>query len=238
MRILIANGCSNTAGTDIDPNNLIKSPENAWPRWVADELGMSYVNLATVGSGNEQIYRSTAIAISNIVDKDKVDPKSLVVAICWSGFDRYEYWNGTDHRSFSLSSTHVVKQPDPLVKKYIEYRSLMEPEDYSYYKNLFYVYMLAKFLESYGIEYHFSNCLQTFEHPDYFEGSDAVKKEYYNLLDLYGEERMIRHMGFFDDFLVFQNYLQDVPRSPYGNKHHWGVEGQKKYAKLFVENMK
>lgn len=239
MRLLLSNGCSNTAGTDIDPNHLQFCHEKAWPKFVADHFEMHSLNIAEIGSGNEQIQRSTILAVSNLIERDNVAPENLVVAICWSGFDRYEYWNNDKgaHRSFSLSSTHSSNQQDPLVRKYVEYRSMIEPEDYANYKNLFYVYNTARLLESYGVEYYFSNCLHSFCHPSNFTGSDSLRDNYLNLLDLYNGTRVDRHLGFFDHRELFRYQLKDSPRSPYGNTYHWGEEGQKKYADFFIKHI-
>jgi hypothetical protein len=238
MKILLANGCSNTAGTDIDPNNLQKCGEEAWPRWVAEHYNIPYVNIAEVGSGNEQISKSTIITVSNLIEIDKFSHDDLTVAICWSGFDRYEYWDSdkNKHKSFSLSSTSVVNKPKDIVKKYIEIRSLMEPQDYSNYKNLYYMYTTARVLESYGIKYYFSNCLNSFEHPDRLKTTDEIMEIYTNLLNLYGS-RIEKQMGFWNTNELFTSLLDKTPRSPYGNGYHWGREGQQLYATKFIEHM-
>lgn len=238
MKILLANGCSHTAGSDIDPDNMRSCAEQAWPRWVADHYKIPYVNIAEGGSGNEQISRSTILTISNLIDIDKVNPKDLIVTICWSGFDRYEYWS-EDHqqiRSFALSSVKSPYNPGELVKKYIEYRSLVEPENYSNYKNLYYIYNTAKFLELNNIKYYFSSALNSFIPPAQLESGSKIKEMYQNILNLYGK-RIDNHLGFFDNRKTFRTYLQDVPRSEYGMGTHWGTEGQQKYANFFIEHM-
>jgi hypothetical protein len=239
MKLLIANGCSNTAGSDIDPNNLRYCAEKAWPRWVADHFGWDQMNIAQGGSGNEQISRSTIITIANLIEKQNKNPEDIVVTVCWSGFDRYEFWDVKEnlHKSFALSSTHTPYVPEPMVKQYIELRSLIEPEYYGNYKNLYYMYTLTKFLESYGIEYYFANCLKSFVRPKDFKGPNNLRGEYFNLLDLYGRNRIERHLGFFDVDKTFLKYLQGTPKSPLGFGMHWGEEGQKKYAKFFVDHI-
>lgn len=238
MKILLASGCSNTAGTDIDPSNLLKCAEEAWPRWVADHYKIPYVNIAEIGAGNEQISRSIITTVSNLIELDNFPADNIIVAVCWSGFDRYEYWDSdkNKHRSYALSSTTVVNPPPAIIKKYIEMRSLMEPEDYSNYKNLFYIYTTAKILESYGVKYYFSNCLNTFAIPQNLNSSKELKEMYLNMLNLYGS-RMKRHFGFFNREETFFSILQPIPRSPYGNGWHWGREGQQFYAKKFIEHM-
>ena len=239
MKILLANGCSHTAGVDIDPNKLYRCPEKSWPKWVADHYNWQYNNIAMGGAGNEQISRSTIVAIGNMIEIEKQDPKNIVVAICWSGFNRYEYWHKEDqkHKSFSLNITKSPYTPDEIYLKYIEARSMVEPEDYANYKNLYYIHTLAKVLESYGVEYYFANCLQTFTLPKDFKGSSNLRSEYFNLLELYGS-RIERHLGFFNKHKTFFQQLQGTPKSPHGLGMHWGEEGQKKYAEFFIQHMK
>ena len=238
MKILLANGCSHTAGVDIYPDQLHKCPEMAWPRWVADHYGYQYFNIAMGGSGNEQISRSTVVAIGNMIEIEKKDPKDIVVAVCWSGFNRYEYWHAGDqkHKSYSLNISKSPYVPEEIYLKYIEARTMVEPEEYANYKNLYYIHTLAKVLESYGVKYYFANCLQTFIEPRKFKGSNNLRSEYYNLLELYGS-RIENHLGFFDRSKIFYEHLQGTPKSPHGLGMHWGEAGQKKYAELFIQHI-
>jgi hypothetical protein len=238
MKILIANGCSHTAGSDIDPENKFKCPESAWPRWVADHYNIPYLNIAAGSSGNEQICRSSIISISNIIENEKLyETSDIIVCILWSGFDRYEYWSNYQgcHRSMSLTSTYKVSG-DFLyeVGKYIESRSLIEPESYSNYKNLYHMYVLAKFLESYNIKYYFGNALKHFTPVSEFKAHVNLKYEYSNLLELYGNRKQ-NHLGFFDEDNTYKYILRDMPHTPDGV--HWGIEGQQFYANHFIKHM-
>ena len=237
MKLFLANGCSNTAGSEIDEHNMVYCHESSWPKWVADHYGMEHFNIAEPGSGNEQINRSTIITVSNLIENEKLNPKDLIVGILWSGFDRYEYWSEEKDkfRSFSMSSPKKFS-PNQHITKYIEYRSLVETKDYAYYKNLYYMFNTAKFLESYGIEYYFTNCMNNFVHPNDLKASNNFKGNYANLLNLYGS-RIDRHLGFFNGSDVFIQLLNDTPRSKLGTGFHWGEEGQKKYAMHFIEHM-
>jgi hypothetical protein len=239
MKILLANGCSNTAGSEINENNVRYCPESAWPNWVAKKLNVNWVNIAEPGSGNEQISRSTILSVSNLIDIDKFNPNNLIVCILWSGFDRYEFWSEDkdNFRSFSMSAPGKYSPPSDIVKKYIEYRSLVETTEYSYYKNLYYIYITAKFLESYKIKYYFANCMNTFVDPNSLKCTDNFKNNYNNLLNLYGQGRIENHYGFFDQSKTFLYLLKDTPRSPIGTGFHWGELGQKEYAKYFIKHM-
>jgi hypothetical protein len=234
-KILIANGCSFTAGHGIDPNNFEECREAAWPRWVADHYNYNWVNMAVGSSGNEQMSRSTIITISNLIEVDKCNPEDIIVCILWSGFNRYEYWSNQQGHHFSLSLNHKkLGSFEYEAKKYVEAKSVIEPDNYSNYKNLYYIYTLAKFLESYNIKYYFANAINEFTQLHEFEGHPNLKHEYSNLLNLYGN-RKENHLGFFDKHKLYDNILKDMPRTIDGS--HWGIDGQKKYAMHFIENM-
>lgn len=241
MKFLLANGCSHTIGCELDPNDMQRCPELTWPRWVADHYGIDYVNIASGGAGNEQITRTTILKTTKLIETDKVDPKDFMVCILWSGFDRYEYWDKQKdgHRSFSPHNLKSPWQPEETVRRYAELRSLIEDEDYSHYKNLYYMFNLAKVLEGYGVEYHFGNALNIFKPLDRIGGSDNFKKQYADLLEMYGD-RAQNHLGFADHRFAFRKYLMDIrpsEKSPLGTGSHWGEVGQKRYAELFVKHI-
>ena len=237
-KILIANGCSHTAGAEIDPASLFKCYDKAWPKFVADHYGMDYINIAMSGSSNEQIQRSTTIYISKLIAQGQ-DPSNLFVVVAWSGFDRYEFWDPEKqkHHSFSLLIQQSAYRPADDIMRYIEAKSLIEPENYSNYKSLLYVFQLAIFLERYNIKYCFSNAIRSFELQTKFVGSDNLKREYFELLDLYGRKRIDNHLGFFYKPHVFAEYLKKLPRTNLGGGGHWGEDGQKKYAEFFIQHM-
>jgi hypothetical protein len=240
MKLLLANGCSHTAGSDIDSNNLSRCVESAWPRWVADHYGIKFLNIAEPGSGNEQISRSTIMMVSNLIEFEKILPEDLSVCIAWSGFDRYEYWSDKhdQFKSYTINMVSDAKRkynPGDDVRKYIEYRTLIETSDYSQYKNLYYIYTTAKILDSYNLKYYFSNTYQTFQYPQQLKQSENLTNIYVNMLNLYGN-RLENHLGFFDAEKTLKNILKNIPNSPYGFGH-WGEDGQKEYAKHFIKHM-
>lgn len=236
MKIFLANGCSNTAGSEMRSDDMRYCHELSWPQWVSEHYGYRNINIAEPGSSNEQINRSTIVYVSNLIKT--VDPKDLVVGILWSGFDRYEFWSKeTDNfKSLSMTSRMYNNMTDQTLKKYIEYRSLIETEEYSYYKNLYYIYNTALFLESHNIEYYFANCMHVFLAPDILNASENFKQNYANLLSLYGS-RGNKHLGFGNGDDVYIRLLRQVPRSPLGSGMHWGEDGQKKYAEHFIQHM-
>lgn len=236
MKILIANGCSHTAGTNIDPDNLESCKNLAWPRWVSEHYDLDCINLAEGGSGNEQISRTIILVLSSMLSTGLV-AKDTVVAIAWSGFDRYEFWSQKTrkHMSVGLGST-MMNYVDTDVKRYVEARSLIEFEEYANYKNLYYIYTTALYLESQGIKYIFSNALRPFKDPSTFASQRELRSEYVNLINLYGA-RAEQHLALFDNTQTLKSILKDTPCSPLGDKQHWSEQGQKKYAEYFIQHV-
>jgi hypothetical protein len=235
MKILFANGDSNTIGAELNPHNIYQDPQNAWPRWLSDKYNIPYVNIAVGGSGNEQICRSTITYISAMIELDNYKPEDIFVVILWTSFNRYEYWSYDErsHRSNSINSTH---DPKGNVRKYVEYKTLIESDPYMQYKNLYYIYNTAKFLESYGIKYFFANSLKTFMTPDEFDESEEqieMKIEYRILYEIYSK-RISEHLAFHNKEDLFRDYLtaKGCALTDLGFKKHFSIEGQQAYAEF------
>jgi hypothetical protein len=240
MKILFANGDSNTIGAELNPDNLYGDPTQSWPRWLSDKCNLPYHNVAVGGAGNEQINRSTVTAISSMVEIMKINPEDIFAVVLWTGFNRYEYWSYEQraHRSNSINSTY---NPMGNVRKYVEYRTLIESDHYMVYKNLYHVYNTAKFLESYGIKYFFANGMKPFITPEEFDHSPEqteLKIEYRNLYNIYGS-RKDTHLGFHNKDELFRNYLTNIgcDLSTLGFKTHFDVNGQKKYADYLFDKI-
>ena len=57
--ILIANGCSHTAGAEIEAPLQGECYEKAWPKKLADSLGTNTINLAVSGASDDRVVRTT-----------------------------------------------------------------------------------------------------------------------------------------------------------------------------------
>ena len=53
--LLLANGCSHTAGAEIEFEWQDNCYEKAYPKWCADALGWEYKNIADSGASQERI---------------------------------------------------------------------------------------------------------------------------------------------------------------------------------------
>lgn len=220
--IILVNGDSHTAGCI--PNINTYDYGIAWPRWICESIDSEYINIAEPSSGNEQIFRSTVIAVGQLLSERDNDP--LLVLVMWSGFKRYEIWNGRFHTSRSIKSTSSV---EPALYNYIQSKSAIESDEYNYYKDLFYMYTLALILESHGVSYVFMNNSKVMPRPDEFSDTENLKSEYTRLYNLYGE-RKTTHLGFHNQEETFTGYLKDIKPEVPTPDSYWGVEGHKAYA--------
>jgi len=57
--MLFANGCSHTAGAEIEFENQNCCHEKAWPKHLADSLNMEWTNISLSGGSAERIIRTT-----------------------------------------------------------------------------------------------------------------------------------------------------------------------------------
>jgi len=228
---LLANGCSFTAGTDSTQEKQRYNIDVSWAKYLADSFNMDYFNIATPGEGNEYIYMSTVDWVS------KNSTNDLFVCILWSGFERFLTWDNDEHKSHSLYSI-TMRPTSTFAKSYVESKALMENYEYLIYKNLFYIYMTAVFLERYNIKYCFMNAFDGFVNPDNISNK-KIKELYITLLKTYNE-RIPKHLGFSNHSEMYSPYLREVlkiPNAPYGTKTHWGEDGQTAYANLLQKHI-
>ena len=57
--ILVANGCSHTAGAEMEYPSQRRCYEKAWPRYLAEKLGYDHVNLSDSGASGHRVVRTT-----------------------------------------------------------------------------------------------------------------------------------------------------------------------------------
>jgi len=228
--IIFANGDSHTVATNPIGTSFYNY-DIAWPRWIAEEFKLDYINIAEPGSGNEQISRSTIIKVGSLIKQ--VNPKDILVTILWAGWKRYEFWNDVEskHQSLSLKSKWKPKQE---IVDYVEKRSIVDSDNYTYYKDLFHIYNTAIALESYGVNYVFCNANRCMLTPEEFVDSPELNYEYQQLYNLYGD-RKNNHIGFHNKQETFQEYLKDFPTVVDGP--YWGVEGHKAYANFVQKRL-
>jgi hypothetical protein len=147
-KILLANGCSHVAGSE-SPISFAEP--------LAEKMGMTSVNIATPGGGNDRILRTT-------IDYCVANPVDFVV-IGWTTHERMEITFRDEWQCFGLGR-QVHKSTDLHDDEYVE--RLQQLFDFmslnccTWYphgveKTLVYQISLQSFLEARGIDYIFFN---------------------------------------------------------------------------------
>jgi hypothetical protein len=226
--ITLINGDSHTAGSI--PTICDYDHSMAWPRWLCDSINSQYLNISEPANGNEQIFRSTILSVGQLLTQRPAD--SILVLVMWSGFKRYEFWDGDRHRSYSLQSTFPVNEK---FKNYVDSKSSIESDSYVYYKMLFYMYTLALVLESHGVKYQFMNTSKTMPEP-YAIDDENLKAEYLRVYNLYGD-RKNNHIGFHDEDNTYFGYLKNIKPAVSLPHPYWGEEGHKAYANFVQKRL-
>ena len=243
MITLLANGCSHTAGAEIEYSLQNKCYEKAWPKWLADDMGWNWINLAKSGNSNEQIKRTTIEwIIENVELSNRYKVDELIVMIMWSGFNRFEVWNNQTNKLISACGNFLKVFGDNSkysveLCEYIKYRTIIDNDSVAEYRSLMEVYLTARYLESLNIKYYFMNALYSWKSPTSFE-QEELRPNYKLLYDAYGN-RQKRHLGFSLKTEQFHQYLryQKILVSEHSKWNHWGVEGQqfwKDYLKAWM----
>jgi hypothetical protein len=232
---LIANGCSHTAGAEIEFKYQGTSYNNAWPRWLADIKGWNWINIAQSGSSNEFIGRTTVEWLAENLETNKnYKPEDIVVMIMWAGFNRFELFSHAQNRIRSATIGSDVTKEAPETRALIRYKFQNDPEQYFALKSLLAVYQTARILESFGVKYYFANANTNFCTPEQMIYS--LKPHYTRIYNAYGEREKL-HLGFlrYDD--NFWNYMiqKNVPISEHSANGHYGVDGQQAWANRLIE---
>lgn len=88
--LLLANGCSHTAGAEIESPLQGECYSRAWPKKLANILGYKSKNLAISGASDDRVSRTTIQYLGELKQKPYYDPSQIFVAIAWPGLYRTE----------------------------------------------------------------------------------------------------------------------------------------------------
>ena len=161
--LLLSNGCSHTAGAELEYPQQGDCYDKAWPKHLSYSLGYEHINLSMSGASTNRIVRTTYEFIYNWIKQGK-SFKDLLVIIMWSGIHRTEIYVDESHSyNYDNNWTPMVVGNDARNKKQFS-RSL-----YYYYKSWtanitgyqasceFYIAVtnLQNLLHRYGIKYLF-----------------------------------------------------------------------------------
>ena len=78
--LLVSNGCSHTSGAELEHPQQGECYNKAWPRHLADSLGVNHINISMAGASTHRIIRTTYEFIYDWV-KQRKDTKELLFII-------------------------------------------------------------------------------------------------------------------------------------------------------------
>jgi len=127
--ILVSNGCSHTAGAELEYIEQGECYDKAWPKHLSDNLGYDHINLSMSGASTTRIVRTTYEFIHDYI-KQRKSFKELFVIIMWPGIYRTEVYVDIDHiYNYDNNWTPMVVGNDTRNKKQFP------PSLYYYYKS-------------------------------------------------------------------------------------------------------
>ena len=161
--LLVSNGCSHTAGAELEYASQGECYEKAWPRHLADSLGYEHINLSMSGSSTDRIIRTTYEFIYDYIKQGK-NFKELFIVILWPGIYRTEVYL-EESRDYNYDN----KWSPIIVGNDQQYKKTFSPSLYYYYKSwtanitgyqascAFYIAVtnLQNLFHRYGIKYLF-----------------------------------------------------------------------------------
>jgi len=87
--ILVANGCSHTAGAEMEYVSQRRCYEKAWPKYLSELLGYTHINLSDSGASGHRVVRTTMRYVIDQFSKRK-DLSDHFFIINWPGAHRTE----------------------------------------------------------------------------------------------------------------------------------------------------
>jgi len=128
--ILVSNGCSHTAGAELESSTQGECYEKAWPKHLADSLGYEHINLSMSGASTNRVLRTTYEFIHDYIIQGK-DLKKLFIVILWPGIFRTELY--IEGKSTSYNYDHYWTPM--LVANAEQYKTEYLPIHYHYFKS-------------------------------------------------------------------------------------------------------
>ena len=127
--ILVSNGCSHTAGAELEYPQQGECYEKAWPKHLADSLDYDHINLSISGASTNRIVRTTYEFIYNWIKQGK-SVKDVFIVVLWSGIYRTEIYVDESHLyNYDNNWTPMVVGNDA------RYKKQFSPSLYYYYKS-------------------------------------------------------------------------------------------------------
>jgi len=243
MGIMLFNGCSHTAGSEIEYTNQPSCYEKSWGKFLSTMTGDEYVNIAVGGSSNEYIFRTTQDwIIENVLINKSHKIEDLHVIVMWSGFDRKELYIPDINKIDNINPSYDVKITPTGMKNELEkFRdTIVHFHDilYSNLKNLTYVNNLSIFLDTFKIKYTFLNGLHSFLCLEDVDKNHTLRSSYINNLWLYDDTKKVKHIGFNNTDQTFFGHLTNKTNfkwSVHSKKGHFAEDAHEYWAKKVYE---
>ena len=217
---LIANGCSHTAGAEIEYVQQDYCYEKAWPKYLAEKLDYNYTNLAISGASNTRVIRTTITKIGELF-LNKIKPEEIYVVILWPGPWRTEIyvpdlkdnplWEGWVPLCPN-NDEQYKKQHSPLVYNYYKYwvaASLhVTSARINYYID---VITLQNYLKAFKIKYLFWRASSTPLDKKNLALSVQIDKKYhpYIHIDTFSYMHLLKNNGFYTSFPETTHFGED-----------------------------
>lgn len=127
---LIANGCSHTAGAEIEHELQGECYDRAWPRLLANRFNFDHINLAVSGASCERVVRTTLSFLHDIKQTSSFDPSKLFFIIMWPDIWRTEIYQTHENEGgfWDQGWSSLVSGNDDVYKKQ------MSKSAYFYYR--------------------------------------------------------------------------------------------------------
>ncbi len=224
-RLLVINGCSHSAGSEIPGEGIGDGREcrdRSFGSLLAKKLDRKPVHLALPGGSNEWILRSSLAWVGDNLDKIRNKEIDVVFLVHWTGAERWEYRfperpfltpfidyeHDTAYRNFSVGS---INNMDGFAKDIFKVFTRMFAEGREYWSDnkLKNILSLQSFLQVMQIPYWFGNSFDAFIHTKtYLSMNKLVNRKYYP-------------------------YFGETPKSYYWLCKNIGFENQDKQNKLW-----
>ena len=230
--ILIANGCSHTAGAEIEYELQGECYAKAWPKKLGDSLGYKSDNYAVSGASDDRVSRTTIEQIGKLKQKSFYDPSKIFVAIAWPGLYRTEIFktDNAENGFWDNGWMPLVAGNDETYKQqcsrssYIFYKSWLmrlniTQETIRFYSN---VLLLQNFLKQNNIKYLFWNACGNLPQNN---------PSFYNEIDLDRFPFIIQKDYSFTNLLVNKKFEW----SEFAKHGHYGEDAQTWFAEFLTK---
>jgi len=168
--ILVSNGCSHTAGAELEYPSQRRCYEKAWPKHLSELLGYEHINLADSGASCHRVLRTTMRFILDCLSEKK-DMSKYFFIVAWPGMFRTELRRPVDCKDKEYLLYYDDDWLPLIVGNDDAYKSLFSNRLYAFYKSwiatmdgvkpaldyLHSILLLQNFMTLYKIKYRFYN---------------------------------------------------------------------------------